>query len=320
MTPGIHRLSMAEYLRLPAVSASLLQRAIDECPYAAWHASWLNPKQPEEASTAEQDVGSVAHALLLEGNADLVVVVDAKDWRTNAAKEARAEAHARGKIALLPHQMPVITAMVASATAYIESLRETEPAIWAAFQPGGGDSELVMRWDDGGVPCRARPDRWSTDRKVMIDVKTCSSSAEPDAWGRMQLVRNGYYIGAAFYRRGVRKLFGHDADYVYLVIEQEAPHLCSLVGIDPAGRDLGERKVRRGLAAWSSGLATGRWPAYPNRVAYPEFPAYELAREEGRDDRHGIAYDPAKLFERREPAPPGDFFDSMPDQGEAGRA
>jgi hypothetical protein len=84
--------------------------------------------------------------------------------------------------------MAEIEAMVAAAREFIESLRETEPAIWAAFQPGGGDSELTLLWDDNGTLCRIRPDRISTDRRVIVDYKTGGTSAEPDTWGRKQMV------------------------------------------------------------------------------------------------------------------------------------
>lgn len=294
--PGIYPgLPMAEYLAMPAVSASLLKAMIDECPRAAWWRSWMNPTPPAAGSdaTVASDAGTVAHQILLEGSADCVAVVDAKDWRTNAAKDAREAATAAGKIALLPHQMPKITAMVGAAAEFIDSLRESEPAIWAAFQPGGGESEVTMVWEErDGILCRLRTDRISTDRKVIVDYKTGGTTAEPDTWGRTQMVRMAYYVSAAHYRRGVKALCGEKPVYVWLVQEQEAPFLCSLVGIDPVGEELGDRKIARALTQWSACMKSGRWPGYPNRVVYPEIPAWEIAREEGAlEERHAIPYD-----------------------------
>jgi hypothetical protein len=77
----------------------------------------------------------------------------------------------------------------------------------------------------------------------MGDVKTTKTVAEPDRWGRTQLFGMGYYIAAAFYRRGLERGTGKRADYVYLVQEQAAPHLCSLVGLEPKAIALGEAKA-----------------------------------------------------------------------------
>lgn len=315
--PGIYPgLPMEAYLAMPAASASLLKAVIEECPRAAWHRSWMNPKPAcVDDSTDESGAGSVAHSVLLEGHADIVVIVDAKDWRTNAAKEARDAARAAGKVPVLVGKMPKIIAMVDAARSYIESLRETEPAIWAAFQPGGGESEMTMVAEVDGVLCRIRPDRISTDRKLICDYKTGGTTAEPDAWGRTQLVRMGYYVGAALYRRVVRALCGQTPDYVYLVQEQEPPYLCSLVGINPLGLDLADRKIKKALGLWSACMRTGQWPAYPARVAYPDIPAWELARWEEVEERErgGNPYDPVKLYGTRAELEAAAMFNELPE-------
>jgi hypothetical protein len=318
MTPGLHpNIPMRQYLMMPAVSASLVCAMVDTCPRAAWWRSWLNPKAPAIDSNAAQDAGTIAHAVLLEGSAANVEIIDpakypAKNgnipdgWTNTAIREARDAAIAAGRIPMFAEKYAVVEAMVAQARSFIESLRDTEPAIWQAFQPGGGDSEATLVWDSRGLPCRARPDRISTDRRLIVDYKTCGSTAEPDAWGRTQLVGMGYYVSAAFYRRGVEALFDVVPDYVFLVQEQEEPYLCSLVGVDPQGIELGASKVRRGTDMWRSCIASDRWPAYPNRVCYPEMPPWETARWEagqGGEQAAGIPYDPARLyagiFERR---------------------
>lgn len=297
MKPGTHAgVSMADYLAAPAVSASVLQLLLSECPYAAWFASHLNPNRPTDESSEAQDVGTVAHSILLDGHADNVVIVDATDWRTNAAKEKREEAREAGKIAMLAHKFPAVEAMVSAAMAYIESLKHDEPAIWAAFaQPDEGESELTMVWQDGPTLCRIRPDRITRDRKLIVDVKTTQRSAEPDSWGRYQMVGAGFYTSAAFYRRGVEALCKVSPAYAYLVIEQEPPHLCSLVGMDPHAFALGTQKIAVALEQWARCVARNHWPSYPTKICYPVMPPYEEARWEEFQLR-GFEYDPAQLF------------------------
>jgi hypothetical protein len=245
------------------------------------------------------DAGTVAHEILLEGSQDCVQLVDAADWRTNAAKAQRAEIEAAGKIAILAGKFPPILAMVNSAREFIDSLKSTEPAIWRAFQPDGGESEVTMVWQDGPTLCRMRPDRISADRRLIVDAKFTATTAEPDGWGRRQMVGMGYYVSAAFYRRGVEALCKVSPAYAFLVVETAPPHLCSLVGVDPHGFDLGGAKIAAGLRTWAACAAANRWPAYPARVCYPEIGPWEDARWQEREDIEaacGFPYDPAQLF------------------------
>jgi PDDEXK-like uncharacterized protein DUF3799 len=294
--PGIYpALPMAEYLAMHAVSASILQAMIEQCPQAAWFQSWLNPHPLVAAGGTPQRAGTICHSLVLEGgDMSKVEVIDPNDYPTKSSgnipdgwtnkdiKAARDRAIFDGKTPVLKPQFAIITMMVESALTFIESLRDTEPAVWELFQPGGGDSEATMVWDEGGVLCRARPDRFSKNRRLMGDYKTTLRLAEPDSWGRTQLVGMGYYTAAAHYRRGARALTGETPDYVYLVQEQQPPFLCSLVGIEPKGYELGAHKNAYALELWRQCAKANRWPGYPPRVAYPEIPSWEAARWEGR--------------------------------------
>lgn len=317
MTPGIYPdLPMADYLALPALSAGVVRTMVDRCPLAAWHESPLNEARVIDTSPAT-DTGSIAHAILLEGSRECVAVIDPQDhpaektgaipdgWTNKSIRAARDAARAAGKIPVLAPAMAAIDAMAAQALAFIASLRDSEPAIWAAFRPDGGRSEVTMVWQEGDTLCKLRADRIASDHGVIIDYKTSAMSVEPDRWGRTQLVSMGYYVSAAWYRRGVRALTGVDPSYVFLCQEVDPPYLCSLVGLDPAGLELGDEKCGAGLRQWQECARTGDWPAYPNRVCYPELPVYERARWDERNGigADGIPYDVSKLW-----GPPRDPF------------
>ena len=72
----VQNLPMEEYLSMPRVSKSLLQKLIQECPRAAWWDSWLNEKRDDSKATKAQDIGTLVHAMLLEGNDGPIVSVD----------------------------------------------------------------------------------------------------------------------------------------------------------------------------------------------------------------------------------------------------
>src|SRR6516162_3556869 len=314
MRPGVYPgLTMAEYLKIPAVSQGDLQNLLDRCPQAAWFNSYLNPNRPPDEADEDMDAGAIAHAILLEGSRAKICVIDPQEhpavktgniptgWQNKSIRAARDEARANGLLPVLAPRMKEIDAMVTAAQIYIELLRTDQPEIHALFQPGGGDSELTMVWEDDGVPCRIRHDRISTNHSLIVDAKFTSTSAHPDAFGASQLVRMGYYIAAAFYRRGVMALYDVLPDYVFLVIETEAPYLCSLVGLDPLAAEMGNEKIARALKEWRKHTHLNRWPGYPARVAYPEIPAWEVARwQEQTGGEPGIPYEVSKLFRKED--------------------
>jgi len=308
--PGIYAgIPMRDYHAAPAVNAHLLLQMIDRCPAAAFYGSWMNPERPADAPSDPMNAGTIAHALLLEGAADRVQVIDPfafpskttgaipVGWTNQAIRAARDAAYQAGKIPILKDDFAEIAAMVRTARAFIDSLASEEPEIYRAFEPDGGHSELSMLWDDAGTLCRIRPDRINAARTLVVDYKSTEASAEPNTWSRAQMIRLGYYTSAAFYRRGIRALCGTSPDYVFLVQEQTAPYLCSLVGMDEQAFALGAAKIDYGLTLWRKCVRAKAWPAYPARVCYPEIPPWESARWE--ETAHGIPYDVEKLWGKR---------------------
>ena len=200
MTPGIYRdLPMSDYLAIDALSTTPVRALIDECPAAGWWRSRLNPNRPREVS-AEMDIGTIAHGILLEGSTASVVVINPADyptksngnipkgWTNNEIRAARDAARAAGKYPILADDMREVNFMVDEARNFIDSLIGTEPAIYAAFQPHGGASEVTMVWQDavGGL-CKLRTDRIANDYGVVIDYKTSGQSVEPDRFARSSL-------------------------------------------------------------------------------------------------------------------------------------
>ena len=94
---GEHKLSLNDYLADPApepsLSPSIAHWLLSASPAHAWREHpRLNPDYRQEVS-AKLDLGSAAHAILLENAGERIVIVHAKDYRTKEAQAARAEAH-----------------------------------------------------------------------------------------------------------------------------------------------------------------------------------------------------------------------------------
>jgi hypothetical protein len=252
----------------PSLSSSIAKILLTQSPLHAWMAHpRLNPNYvPEESSRF--DIGTAAHAVLLERDASRIVIVDADDWRTKAAKEERDAAREYGKLALLRKDHDNVLAMTAVAHKTIE---QTELA--GIFANGSAEETLI--WRESDIYCRSRMDWISTDRKVILDYKT-TDSAEPDTFIR-QIARMGYDMQAEFYRRGETLVNGSNPTFVFLAQEISPPYACSLVALSNTYCELAQAKVAQAIHIWQRCLATGEWPGYSTHIHYAEPPAWAQA-------------------------------------------
>jgi hypothetical protein len=224
---------------------------------------------PEPHKSA-YDLGHAAHLQVL-GAGPKVVVVDAADWRTKAAKEQREAAYAEGAVPLLREQYWGVREM-ASALA-------SHPLAGPLLNPDHGVAEQSLFWTDPatGVPCRARID-WRTQladgRTVVVDYKTTHSAA-PDALARA-VAEYGYHTQGAFYLDGARTLGLADDDAVFLLIAQEKtpPYLASVRQLDAAAMRIGHADARRAREMWRDCTAAGTWPGYPVEVEFLSLPPW----------------------------------------------
>src|SRR5437868_4586268 len=225
--PSAHRISglpALEYHAMRALSASGAWLLAEECAAKfLWRSPW-NPLYLPEAKT-EFDIGVAAHLAVLEParQPQATVVIEAGDYRTTKAREARDAAREQGKVPLLPYQLDIVQAIAGSIRAH--------PIASQAF--GGGDAEVTLTWHDPqtGIPCKARPDYLPQDGSWLVDLKT-AASANPRTW-RDQAYRLGYHARAAWYLDGAATVLGKPPEeYWFVIVEKEAPYLVSVVSFD----------------------------------------------------------------------------------------
>jgi hypothetical protein len=275
--PGIYDIGATDYhadvCPRPSLSSGIADVLLTQSPRHAWTAHpRLNPNfRPEEKEAF--DLGTAAHALLLQGESNFVII-DARDYRTKAAQEQRDAARADGKVPLLAHRWADVQAMVAAAREQLDAMAAPIP-----FTNGRPEESLV--WEEDGVWLRARLDWFHLDHRTVDDYKTTQASAHPAVWSRT-LFGNGADLQAAFYVRGVKALLGYEADFRFIVQENYPPYALSVIALDPEAMAFATAKVERAIALWRECLSHNRWPGYIARTAYAEVPAYELAKWEGR--------------------------------------
>lgn len=279
--PGIYDISEAEYHADPCVepslSSSVAKVLLNQSPRHAWT---MHPRLNPAAAPINRkdfDLGSAAHAMLLEGK-EPFVIIDADSYRTNAAKEARDSAYAAGKIPLLTAQVADVHAMAAAATAQLKGHEEA----FDAFATGKAEQTLI--WREGSVWCRCRID-WLRGNPIPIWDYKSTTDANPDAWQR-RLFDLGFDVQAGFYRRGVRTILGiEDPDFRFIVQETSAPYALSVVALTPAALALGDMKAERAIEQWRWCIKNNRWPGYPARTCFVDAPAWHEARFEAEKQR-----------------------------------
>jgi PDDEXK-like domain of unknown function (DUF3799) len=270
LEPGLHNLSAEVYHADPCVkpslSSSIANVLLQQSPLHGWlQHPRLNPAFAREVGT-DFDRGAAAHAYVLENRDDVITVIDAKDWRTTAAKQARDDARAAGLMPILTHQFAGIKTMKERFMAYIS---KTE--LRGIFDDG--DAEQSLFWTEGLNWCRARPDLLSADRKIIVDYKT-TESAQPEIFAR-QISRMGYDLQAEFYLRGMNAI-GHNPTFIFAVQEVHEPFACSLISLSNAYREVGRLKVERALKIWDRCIFENRWPGYDTQVLYVEPSSWQL--------------------------------------------
>jgi hypothetical protein len=258
---------MVDYLCLEALSSGVAFEAINRSPL---HAKYK--QQNSDRWSKKADLGTVVHQMLLEGHSDCVVWIEANDFRTKAAQEARDAAYAEGKTPLLAGQKGDCERMLKSVR---EQLEKTELA--GIF--GTGNAEVTVEWTDNGIACKARPD-YLTDR-FHISLKTTAASAEPNSFNRRVLTPGGYDFSLMFYDRGLRAN-GWDGEHRLLVIEQEPPYACSVIALSASKEVIAMADVDRAIKLWAKCLGEGVFPGYGDTFV-AEATAWEIAAAEERE-------------------------------------
>lgn len=255
-----------------SLSSSIANILLEQSPRHAWLAHpKLNPNFVRETDS-RFDLGSAAHLMLLERREDAIVRVEANDWRTKAAQEARDIAQAAGKYAVLERHYQDVVAMCAAAHDFLAESELSDIL-------DTGIAEHTLTWQEKGRWYRCRPDLLADDHRVVLDYKSTQNAA-PEVVSK-QIGRMGYDLQAEFYCHGVDVVCGVEPAFVFLFQEIMPPYACSLISLSNAYRAIGQGKVHRAVQIWAQCLDSNLWPAYTNQIHYVEPKPWDLTQFEG---------------------------------------
>lgn len=180
------------------------------------------------------DLGTLAHALILGNPDQRVRVIDAYDWRTKAAKEARAAAYAN-------RQVPVHRGDLRAVAPLRRAIRRHELASAILSQ---GEAERSLYWidPDTGVTCRGRLD-WVRDN-ALVDVKTVPYGGTDTHTLAKAAATYDWPLQAAHYIDGWEALTGARLPFLFLVIEKEPPYFIRIVQLSDDDLAAGQERIR----------------------------------------------------------------------------
>jgi hypothetical protein len=266
-----------QYLQHPALSNSGAKTLVRPGGPARFAYEREHGRPPKD----EFDVGHAAHNAVLGVGPELVIV-DAADWRTAAAKQARDLARSTGKV-------PVLTKTAAQVADMARALRE-HPVASRLLHVKTGAPEVSLFWhdDEHGVDRRGRVD-WLREpdkngRLILVDYKT-TTDASPDALER-SVIRFGYHMQGAWYRDLVVGLgLAQSAPFLFVFQEVSPPYLVHVVELEPDLLAMGEDKVQQALRLFAQCSADNVWPGYNDSgISTVSAPAWALRQHELEQD------------------------------------
>lgn len=276
----------------PSLSQSLAKILIDRSPL---HAAVAHPRltTPEDTDDEAEKyvkakaIGDATHALIIGRGKDLVVI-DADSWRSDKAKNARADAEAAGKTPILAKHHRVAQGVAIAAREQLAAHEEKD-----CFLNGAGEVALI--WQEGPIWFRCLVDWLHDDLRTADDLKTSGMSMAPHVLG-LRAADAGWHIQAAMIERGLDALDPDNAGrrkFRFVGLEQDSPHALNVMLMTEHWLTMGRKQLQHAVDIWSRCMATKQWPGYPALAITPEFPGFkenqwlarELADDARRDER-----------------------------------
>lgn len=256
MAAVMEHMSDADYFALPDMNHSSLRWLIDDTPA---HYRWRRDHPLDMEPTPDMEFGTALHSFVLGGRA--VHLVEADDWRTKAAQQIRRDARAVGEVALLPPAYEKARTMADAVRAH---------PVAAKLLSTADHTEVVIRWTERGVPCKAKLDLIAG--KFGADLKT-TDNAHPQAFGR-SVAKYGYHTAQAFYTAAMKAAGITDPRFVFIAVEKQPPHLVSALVLEEYAVSLARQTVDSALELYKTCAETDTWPGYGDALQPVQLPRW----------------------------------------------
>lgn len=277
---GIHyNVPASVYHSDPCLTPSLSSgaaRTILEKSLAAAHREHARLGGKRKATTEAMSTGSIVHSLLADNPQDFEVGVF-DNFRSNAAKSWSDLVIAAGRNAVLECDLDEARKIAASVRANVCNGGITNDP----FAPHG-KSEVTVIWKEGDAYCRARIDRLIVDEFGNADVWDwkCTNDITDRSILR-SVVKYGYHIQEAFYRRGISAVMpSARISWTFAFVLNVEPYTVRRVCLSPEFLGAGKADVSTAINLWRRALETNEWPDGSAETLTLHAPAYLLHDDE----------------------------------------
>tara|TARA_R110002012_G_scaffold51785_5_gene133479 strand:- start:1232 stop:2080 length:849 start_codon:yes stop_codon:yes gene_type:complete len=266
ITPGIYyEMTNEAYHSTDAISASFIKSAILTSLFQARFGK-------SDINKLVAQIGTATHSEVLEPEKKNVVLSKEETRRTKAYKEQEAACEAAGKVLLTQKDYDLVQGLAYGVhvkddhdkNITIGGLRN-DPACAKLLNAKDRICEAsIFVEHESGMMLKCRPDIFSSELKIMGDVKT-TQDASPAGFHR-EIWKRLYYAQASFYLM-VAQMAGFDLNqFGFLAVQKTYPYLAHYHVMDDEAIQYGKELVYRTLVdlfhAKQRGVYPTNWGEY----------------------------------------------------------
>jgi hypothetical protein len=260
---GWHQgMSNAEYHADPSLSSTSVKK-LDK---SVGH--FLHHEQADEETSKALDVGTAAHALILEGvdgYREQVEVIDIKTRRSKTFKDFETD-----KVKLTVYEDSDVHQWRDAVMSYHPAVHLLEQCDRREMS---GFFEMTDEYDG-----RVRLDAITADGSTIVDLKT-TRDASPDSFAK-DLFNFGYHQSAAWYLDGARRLGIEAERFVLICVEKYAPHNVAVYEIDKRAIEYGRTQNAAALQRLEEYMAMPQivGKSYSDKIETIDLPGWAYRR------------------------------------------
>jgi hypothetical protein len=262
----------AEAFAAPAVSGSDLVSYETECPAHA-HAFWRgNPARIHRDPSASMELGTAAHAYILEGAEAFHQRFSVKpDGLSFATREGKAWREAQGdrQIVSFSDHMRIVGMR--------EGLMRNADARRLLEAGGRAEVTMVAKDEETGLTLLCRPDLYIARAGLAVNLKTTASPA-PNSW-RKTAANLRYDLGDAMFRLVASTLGIQRPTHAFMVVGNDEPHLGYVAALSADAASAADQQLRQILRRFAKSVADDSWPGYTTgvvEIGLPQWAANEI--------------------------------------------
>lgn len=259
----VHNMPAAEYHAHPALSSSLVKRAVDSTP--AHVAEYARSQDRQSKAMA---LGTITHAAILEPDTleRDYFIAPLLPRNTKVGKQAFEFAEDMAQ-----HQGQTLVSLADFDKArWMRDSVQAHPEARMVLRKGRAEVSVFVTDPDSGCELRSRED-WKPESDVIVDLKTARTAGR---WFANDAFRLGYPISAHHYRRCREIETGVTCEFMWVVVETDPPFAVHTYYADDDTLVWAELRWTKAIDALQRAAWACDWHGYPTETKALPMPGW----------------------------------------------